>query len=239
MTSSSKPQPAYARFIPREELQGFSAWQPDALGGARPGAGADASGASAAPTGGARKPERAASPEQIDAVVKAARQAGYQDGYRDGLVALDNFKQSFAQQMTARLNVLVVSFDAQLDALERDMADAVARTATELARQVVRSELAARPELIAKVAQEAIDAVLHSARHIRVNVHPDDHALVAQGAGEALQSRGARLVASDTVTRGGVMVESDVGSIDARIATRWAQAAAVLGQDTPFAEGPA
>jgi flagellar assembly protein FliH len=67
-------------------------------------------------------------------------------------------------------------------------------------------------------------------------VHPDDHPLVAQGAGEALSSRGARLVASDAVARGGVMVESDVGSIDARIGTRWGQAAAVLGQTTPYEE---
>jgi flagellar assembly protein FliH len=233
MTSSSKPASTYARFIPREELQGFSAWQPGALGG---GAAAEASGHQASAPAGARKPERAASAEQIDAVVRAARQAGYQDGYRDGLVALDGFKQSFAQQMTARLNVLVTSFDAQLDALEREMAAAVARTATELARQVVRSELAARPELVAKIAQDAIEAVLHSARHIRVSVHPDDHPLVGQGAGEALSSRGARLVASDAVARGGVMVESDVGSIDARIGTRWAQAAAVLGQGLPFEE---
>jgi flagellar assembly protein FliH len=123
--------------------------------------------------------------------------------------------------------------------MEREMAEAVARIATELARQVVRSELAARPELVAKVAEDAVNAVLHSARHVRISVHPDDQPLVAQGAAEALEARGARLTASPAVPRGGCVVESDVGSIDARIATRWSQAAAALGQSVPYSEDEA
>src|SRR5688572_9909200 len=155
MTSSSKPAAPYGRFIPREELQGFAAWTPGAIDG-----------------GAARASEPPPPPnaEEIRKLVHAARQAGYQDGYRDGLVALDNFKQSFAQQMSAQIGVLVKSFDAELGAMEREMAEAVARIATELARQVVRSELAARPELVAKVAEDAVNAVLHSARHIRISV---------------------------------------------------------------------
>ena len=79
------------------------------------------------------------------------------------------------------------------------------------------------------MAQEAIDAVLMSARHITVQVHPDDHALIAQGCAEALAARGARLLAQAAVPRGGCRVESDAGVIDARVATRWAQATQALG----------
>ena len=229
MTSSSKPAAPYARFIPREELQGFAAWTPGAIdGGAAPNAAARAN-----------EPPPPPNAEEIRKLVHAARQSGYQDGYRDGLVALDNFKQSFAQQMSAQIGVLVKTFDAELGAMEREMAEAVARIATELARQVVRSELAARPELVAKVAEDAVNAVLHSARHVRISVHPDDQPLVAQGAAEALEARGARLTASPAVPRGGCVVESDVGSIDARIATRWSQAAAALGQSVPYSEDEA
>jgi len=62
-----------------------------------------------------------------------------------------------------------------------------------------------------------------------VQVHPLDLPLVAEGAAEALQARGARLTANTEIQRGGVLVESDVGAVDARIAVRWAQAAAALG----------
>jgi flagellar assembly protein FliH len=222
MNSSERPPApnAYSRFIPREELDSFAAWRPNAFG--------DAS--ATGPTATATEPQRGAEPQ----AAQAARQAGYQDGYRDGLVALESFKQSFAQQMAAQLAPLVTAFDQAFVELESQIADSVARSATALARQVLRSELTARPELVAQVAGEAVNAVLLSARHIRVFVHPDDQALVEAGAGEALTARDARLLADASLTRGGCRVESDLGQIDARIETRWHQAAAMLGQAQPL-----
>jgi hypothetical protein len=127
--------------------------------------------------------------------VRQARQSGYQDGYRDGLVALEGFKQSFAHQATLQVGQLVKSIGGQLDAMQQEMAEALAATALALARQIVRSELAARPESVAAVAQEALETLMLSARHITLRVHPDDQPLVAEGAGELLAARGARLVA--------------------------------------------
>lgn len=235
MSNPNKPGdrvPNYARFIPREELRDFAAWTPDAFGGGAPGdAGRGAGDAADEPsTAGAE-----AGSSRLD----AARQAGYHDGYRDGLVALDSFKRSFAAQTTAQLGALLERFDAALLGLEREMAATLAHTAVELARQVVRSELATRPELVTRVAEDALAAVLMSARHIRISVHPDDQPLVAEGAAETLAARGARLVASPDVARGGCIVESDLGRVDAGIATRWAQAAASLGQAVPWVDGAA
>jgi len=227
----SKAGNAYTRFIPREELGDFASWQPDAFGGNASQGGRAAFAARAAAA--------AAEPTEPDAAewqlrVTAARQAGYQDGYRDGTAALENFKQNFAQQATAQVGTLLDAFDAQLLALDGEMAQTLARTAVQLAQQVLRTELNQRPELVAKVASEAVNAVMHSARHIAVHVHPQDLPLVAEGAEEALTARGARLQADSAIARGGVFVQSDVGAIDARIAERWAQAAAALGSQLPL-----
>ena len=264
----------YTRFIPREELQGFSAWTPDAFGGApsfsqpvQPGsplarvwaaadgerppgppppawpaaAGFDNAAASAAAEAAAPPVEivldvqptleelHADMQAEMARQVAAARQQGYQDGYRDGLVALDSFKESFASQVSGQVTQVLASLDRELGQLEPLLAAGVARVATELARQVVRSELVQRPALVLQVAQEAINAVLMSARHITVQVHPDDHALVAQGCAEALAARGARLLSQAAMPRGGCRVDSDLGVIDARVATRWAQATQALG----------
>lgn len=226
----SKPSSVYSRFIPREELASFSAWTPGDISAA------DA--AARASFGGVSKPsaEPQRSPaEELAAHVEAARQAGYHDGYRDGLAALESFKQSFAQQMTAQIGALMDSSAAQLDALQQQIAAAVATAATSLARQVVRSELAVRPQLVAQVAQEALETLLLSARHVTVRVHPDDHPLVAQGAADVLDARGARLVADPSVSRGGCLVESDIGVIDGTIESRWRRAAATVGDESPFA----
>jgi flagellar assembly protein FliH len=223
-----KPVSPYARFIPREELNSFAAWKPGALTGNE--------GAPQAPVQRAEPPAPPAPPkpspeEELAAHVKAARSAGYQDGYRDGLVALDGFKQSYASQITAQVGTLAESYGRQLDALQQDMARALAVSATHLARQIVRSELTQRPELVAAVAQEAVDTLLRSAQHITLRVHPDDHVLVTQGAAEVLEARGARVLSDASITRGGCVVESDIGVIDASVEARWRRAAASLGCD--------
>jgi flagellar assembly protein FliH len=224
----AKPATPYSRFIPREELNSFAAWKPGALSG-----GDDPQ---SAPVQRAEPPAPPAPPkptpaEELATQVRAARTAGYQDGYRDGLVALEGFKQSFASQITAQIGGLMQSYTQQLDDLQQDMARALAVSATHLARQMVRSELVQRPELVVAVAQEAIDTLLLSAHHITLRVHPDDHALVSQGAADVLAARGARLLSDSGVTRGGCVVESDIGVIDASLEARWRRAAASLGID--------
>ena len=181
---------------------------------------------------------------EIKAQVAAARTQGYQDGYRDGLVALESFKQSFASQTSHQIGQVVLALDTELGALEQQLASSVARVATELARQVVRSELSMRPALVAQVAREAVNAVLMSARQITVMLNPDDHALVAAGCEEALSARGARLLSQPSIARGGCRVESDAGVIDARIQARWTQATHALGtglqwDDAEAEAGPA
>jgi flagellar assembly protein FliH len=203
----------YCRFIPREELQDFASWKPGAFG-----------------AGAATAPDSA----EQQAVVHGARQAGYQEGYRDGLVALDNFKRSVLQQNAAQFGALMQQFDEQLDALEFDMARSLSRVAASIAQQVVRDELAAQPERIARVTQEAVEAVLLSARHIVVQVNPQDLALVEQGAADAIAARGARLVSDPGIERGGCRVLSDVGTIDARIGARWQHASASIGVELPW-----
>jgi flagellar assembly protein FliH len=242
--AGSKAGNAYTRFIPREELGDVAQWAPGTLDGSgdgfaplhRPQAGAAAPAPAPAADAPAAAPAAPAPPtaQEWEARVAAARQSGYQDGYRDGLVALDGFKQSFAAQATAQVGALVEAFDQQFQALDQRIAEALTRCAVELARQVLRQELRTHPDHVARLAAEAVGAVMVSARHVTVRVHPQDLALVAEGAEEALQARGARLMADPAVERGGVLVESDVGSIDARLATRWAQAAAAFGSSTPW-----
>jgi len=218
---------AYARFIPREELNSFAAWQPGSLsGGPEPQANVQRT---------PEEPPKVDIAAQLAAQLRSARQSGYQDGYRDGLVALDAFKQSLATQMSAQVGSLVQSLDAALVGLQQDMARTLAISATHLARQIVRTELLSQPELIAHVAHEALDTLLLSAKHVTLRVHPDDHPLVALGAAEVLAARGARLLADAAITRGGCLIESDIGVVDATLETRWRRAAASLGCDEAWA----
>ena len=223
---ATAPRDVYSRFIPREELSSFESWSFGDVSGPR------------APGAPRAEPEPPADPaEQQAHALRAARQSGYQEGYRDGLVALEGFKQSFASQTTAQVGALVRSVGEQLDALQQEMARALATTAAALARQVLRSELAMRPEAVAAVAEQAIAALLPSARHVVLRVHPDDHALIAAHSADAIAARGARLVSDPQIARGGCRIESDIGLVDATTAERGRRAVAALGADMPWDDG--
>ena len=244
---------SYARFIPREEMpDDFTAWSPEALNGppiARPPISApppltpkpqEAKGANAAaagPAGTTGAPSAAPEPPaNLEELTQGARQAGYQDGYRDGLAALDAFKQSFSRQLTSQVGVLVTNFDTDMRALETQMAATLVRCAVELARQVVKNELHTHPDLIARVAHDAVEALQLSARHVRVRVHPDDYPLVMEGAGEEMRARAAQIIPDENMPRGGCTVESDIGSVDATLPARWQQACAGLGEPGVWAD---
>ena len=222
---------SYARIIPAEELGDFASWQPGAFGtpltaGAKP------------PAHPAADPGTPAEPtaEEWRAQVAEARKAGYQDGYRDGLVGLENFKQAHATQLAAQIGQLLQSIDHQWHALEPRMAESVAQTAVRLARRVLRQELQVRPEAVVPLAQEAVQALVASARRVELRVHPEDLPLVQQGAGELLEARGARLVGDKRLTRGGCRVLADLGSVEATLEHRWAEAAAELGSALPWSD---
>lgn len=237
-------RPAYTRFIPREELAGFAAWQPDTFGGRRT---EDAPPVVRAPDPeelrraaelaaaeeAARQAEEAAQAEQAEverlAELQAAHDHAYQNGYRDGMAGLEAFKQSHAAQTGAQFAAVVAQLQEQFDRIEQDLARRVAGIALDIARQVVRSELRSDPMQVVAVTEESLDVLLRSARHVTVRVHPDEHGLVASGAAESLAARGARLISDERVGPGGCLVESDIGVVDARVATRWARASALLG----------
>lgn len=250
---TTKPSSGYSRFIPREELAGFASWTPDAFAGAlnREGGFNPSSAARAAAADRRQGAERRNVPEtppppppeptaeEWQGRISASRQQGYQEGYRDGLEALEAAKRQYAAQITAQMAQLVAAFDEQIQALEGRVASAVVDTSLKLAFQVVRTELAQRPECVAQVAQEAVGAVMLSARHLRLRMNPQDLALIEEGAGPALRARDVIMQADAAITQGGCVVESDLGQVDARIESRWAQAMAIFGAHQPWDDMPA
>jgi flagellar assembly protein FliH len=233
--------PSYSRFIPREELGHFAAWQPDSFGDsgrsrpnlspvpdpalqrrveARAAAEADAAAARAV------EDERAARAAEL----RQASENGYRDGRAEGQAEIERFKHDFAVQTGVCVDGMLAALQHRLADLEADLARRVAFIALDLARQVVRSELVQNPVTVLAVAQEALGALLVSARHVTLTLNPDDLTLVTEGAGELIAARGARLVGDCGMERGGCLVDSDIGLVDATVATRWQRASAAMGQ---------
>ena len=153
--------------------------------------------------------------EDIERIKQQAQQAGYAAG------------QAQARAEAQRLGVVVKQLDAALAGFEQQVAEDLLGLALELARQVVRGAIVAKPELALEVIREALAQMPHP--HAAIHLHPEDASLARLHLGDQLAHAGHRIHEDPRLPRGGCLIEAAGSQIDASMATRWRRIAESLG----------
>jgi flagellar assembly protein FliH len=159
--------------------------------------------------------------------LEARRRKAAEDGFQAGF----NSGQSAAQAIARRLEALLAAGANGLHLMEERLAGELLDLAVELARQVVRAEIAVNREAVLPVVREALALLSQDARAVQVVIHPADAELLRQHLADDLARGGWRVLEDRRVEPGGVRVLSSSGEIDATLTTRWQRALATLGQD--------
>jgi flagellar assembly protein FliH len=170
------------------------------------------------------------------AVVVAARiEAGdlraqaVKDGYAEGLQrAREESAAALAPAVEALRNALdeaVRARDAIIDSAEAR----AAQLALTIAEKVVAGALEVAPERVVDVVRGALRGMLDGER-IVVCVHPDDVELV-RSAGSELADAHIEIYAERRVARGGAVVRTSVGEVDAQIETKLAAVQALVAAE--------
>jgi flagellar assembly protein FliH len=146
--------------------------------------------------------------ERAEAQTEQLRSVASAEGRAQGLASLS---AAFAELAAAR--------DRELAALEPH----AIQIALSAAKQIVGEELALSPERIAAIVAPLI-ARLRRSSVLTLRLHPEDAAFVQDHASELLANSrsNARIqVEGDAaIARGGCLVVSDIGSLDARLESR-------------------
>lgn len=100
------------------------------------------------------------------------------------------------------------------------------RLAVRIAERILGAELAMTPEKVVEIVRQAIGAA-RSRKPLTVRVHPDDAPLVEKALAEAPLA----VVADANVDRGGCIVDTGRGTVDARLATQLAAIERALAGD--------
>jgi flagellar biosynthesis/type III secretory pathway protein FliH len=123
----------------------------------------------------------------------------------------------------ARAAAALTAAAAERDRLLASAEPELVRLALAVAGKVVAGELALAPEVVARIAAEAL-AAARDRREVVLRVHPADAGLLRAEEPRLLEALSrARAVAvreDPAVGRGGVVVETEAGTVDARIETR-------------------
>lgn len=148
------------------------------------------------------------------------QQEGYEAGHAEGLAA----GRKYLEEAAGRFAGLLESLHRPLLGQEQALREAMLEVTAQIARAVIRAELAIQPESVAHVIEEALAALPLGARNVRVYVSPADRALLEDfGAGEAVPA----LLVDAALAPGDCRVEAAESLVDFRQSARLA---AILGQ---------
>jgi len=176
--------------------------------------------------------EEGASAVDAEAELTRLREAARAEGHAAGLAA----GRVEGEQACGRIKQLAESFGNTLDNLDFRLADMVLELALDVARQVVAGELAARPERILDVVNLALKQMAETSREARLLLNPEDAALVRPHLDQVLDKNRLRIVEDVRIVRGGCLIETAQGDLDATLPARWRAVVQVLGSNRNWLE---
>ena len=227
----------YTRFIPGEEIAEAVQWRFGDVGLGEP----------------ALLPMQSAEVEQqqVEEAAQAAaaqaqqvHDAAFAEGLRQGQAQaarewqqrLDDYVAGQGQQVAAQLASVANTFEESLGGLQQQMAESLMQLACDIARQVVRREVAGNPQAMLPVVREALGMLAAESRPATVRLHPDDWAALEKPLREEFASPRIEWQADAAVPPGDCLVESAGMQIDGTLDKRWRRAIAALGLTAAWRE---
>ena len=171
------------------------------------------------------------SAERLEAIEREAFGKGYAEGERAGEAAAAKRIDAMLTRLADTVHELAGLRAGIMRRSERELVS----LALAMAERVVRREIDIDRDLLAVMARVAIDRLGENAV-ATIHLHPTDCAAAVQRAGGA-QPGSVEIVADINVPRGGCVVRSAFGSIDAGIDAQMRELArALLGDDSEHEE---
>jgi flagellar assembly protein FliH len=186
-------------------------------------------------------PEVAPSPEanvlprlEVEEMLQAEYRRGRSDGIREARATVAEEVEKSLTEDRRRNADIVGSLNAELESLVKRLEQEAFRFAVAVAEKIVKREIAFDEEVVVRQVQEAIRRVI-GVETVRLRVNPRDEAVVR--AQKAFLQAGAQslreivIEADEKIERGGCILETPSGTVDARVYTQLEQIeAALFGQ---------
>ncbi len=166
--------------------------------------------------GGAEAGDGQASvPRGIDAIKKESYDKGLQDGLKQA-------EEQFLATLQSLQSILGDIDRLREDILKNSSEDMI-RLIIAIARQVIRTEISIQPEIIVNTLGEALQVAVRSDECV-VRIHPDDLEFVSSAKADFMSRindlKNISIETDPRISRGGCVIESDYGKVDATVETQ-------------------
>ena len=143
-------------------------------------------------------------------------QKGLQEGKREGLAISEKRFQGLMERAKESLERLANARKELLDSLRSYEAELVS-LAFEIGASIAMKELEEKPESIGEIVQKALEKIGESSEVV-VKLNPKDLTVLKESGG--LETEGIQLVSSPNLRRGGCIVETEKGVVNATVENR-------------------
>jgi len=153
------------------------------------------------------------------------------------LSAVEERVEKLSDERLAEGRARLVASVTQLEAVAHGLLDQarldLLELAIKIAGRIIGAELEARPQVLVGLIRSALEAAAPSGQVV-LRLHPKDHAILSKRGPKVLGRLPAgiqiQLAADEAVDRGGVVIASDAGRVDATIAKRLQRVGAQLAE---------
>jgi flagellar assembly protein FliH len=174
---------------------------------------------------------RAAHEVQLAALEREAFANGYAAGERAGLEAGNTRAEAMLRRLAQTLDELKSLRVTMIRQTEQQMV----QLALAIAHRILLRESSIDRDLLVALARVALER-LGDAGSATIRLNPEDYAQTVQRHGDHWAGARVRVVADPGVSRGGCLVESDFGVVDASLDAQFAQVVqAFAGEDVSAA----
>lgn len=160
--------------------------------------------------------------------------SGQADGYQAGFAAGHEAGQVAVQAEIARLSAIGEQLATLLTQYESALATPILEIALAVAQQLTRRAYAGDASIILNVIREAIASQPELQGALRIQLHPDDLALVQPLIESDPAAKQWKFEAAGDVDLGGCKLASSSVEVDLTLGTRWQRIAAALGSESTW-----
>jgi flagellar assembly protein FliH len=168
--------------------------------------------------------------EGIAAGHVAGQALGYQAGYEQGLAQ----GHAHARAEADALKALAAKFSDALRDADSTIAETLVTLALDVAREVVRQDVALDPTVLLAAAREVLSSEPALTGEPQLIVNPADVPLVDAYLRDELERLGWSVRADAAIERGGCRASAASGEVDATLPTRWERVVAALGRESQW-----
>jgi flagellar assembly protein FliH len=122
------------------------------------------------------------------------------------------------EQLTRSIAELANARSSIADQAERELVS----LAVEIARKVVRTQITVEPDIVITLARNALSRLQHRTA-AAIHLHPDDFAYVNTHAQALAGNHAVELIEDHSIERGGCLITTEMGDVDARIDQQFAE----------------